>query len=117
MPQRHFTTASRVRWPAAPIFTCYRGKGDLRPMQEVLMEKGGPGSPPFVAFSSSVTTCNQRRNKIAANPQFPNFTIVLRVNVELPVTTAGPPLKKCQAEYCSMYGSSDDRQSIGTITL
>ena len=117
MSQRHFTTASRVRWPAAPIFTCYRGKGDLRPMQEVLDGKGGTWQSPFVAFSSSVTTCNQRRSRIAANPQFPNFTIVLRVSVELPVTTAGPPLKKCQAEYCSMYGSSDDRQSIGTITL
>jgi hypothetical protein len=34
--------------------------------------------------------------------QFPNFTIVLRVSVEFLVTTAGPPLKKCQAEYCSM---------------
>ena len=34
--------------------------------------------------------------------QFANFTIVLRVSVEFPVTTAGPPLKKCQAEYCSM---------------
>ena len=68
-------------------------------------------------ISSSATTRKQRRGRIAADPQFPNFTIELRVSVELLVTTAGPPLKKCQAEYCSMYGSSDDRQSIGTITL
>lgn len=33
---------------------------------------------------------------------FANFTIVLRVSVEFLVTTPGPPLKKCQAEYCSM---------------
>ncbi len=37
---------------AAPIFTCYLGKGDLRPMQGFLHGKGGLGSPPFVAFSS-----------------------------------------------------------------
>ena len=47
----------------------------------------------------------------------PNVTSALRVSVELLVTTAGPPLNMCQAAYCSMYGSSDDRQSIGTITL
>jgi hypothetical protein len=101
----------------APIFSCYRGKGDLRPMQEVLHGKRGTWQSPLCRIFFSVTTCNQRRTRIAADPQFPNFTIVLRVSVELPVTTAGPPLKKCHAEYCSMYGSSDDRQSIGTITL
>jgi hypothetical protein len=31
-----------------------------------------------------------------------NFTIVLRVSVELLVTTAGPPLNMCQAAYCSL---------------
>jgi hypothetical protein len=46
-----------------------------------------------------------------------NFTIELRVSVLLLVTTAGPPLNICQAAYCSMYVSSDDRQSTGTITL
>ena len=49
--------------------------------------------------------------------EYQNFTIVLRVSVVWLVMPAGPPLKKCQAAYCSMYGSSDDRQSIGTITL
>jgi hypothetical protein len=42
------------------------------------------------------------RTIFSARSQFPNFTIVLRVSVEFLVTTAGPPLKKCQAEYCSM---------------
>jgi hypothetical protein len=68
-----------------------------------------------VDFSVEESTAGCTR--IAADPQFPNFTIVLRVNVEFLVTTAGPPLKKCQAEYCSMYVSSDDKQSTGTITL
>ena len=31
-----------------------------------------------------------------------NFTIVLRVSVEFPVTTPGPPLNICQAAYCSL---------------
>jgi len=55
--------------------------------------------------------------KALARFHLPNFTIVLRVSVEFLTTTFGPPLKKCQAEYCSMYGSSDERQSTGTITL
>ena len=46
-----------------------------------------------------------------------NFTVVLRVSVTWLVTMAGPPLKRCQAAYCSMYASSDDKQSIGTTTL
>jgi hypothetical protein len=54
---------------------------------------------------------------ISTERVYQNFTIVLRVSVTWPVTTAGPPLNRCQAAYCSMYGSSDDRQSIGTITL
>ena len=31
-----------------------------------------------------------------------NFTIVLRVTVTWLVIMAGPPLKRCQVEYCSM---------------
>ena len=31
-----------------------------------------------------------------------NLIMVVRVRVELRTTAAGPPLKKCQAEYCSM---------------
>jgi len=85
------------------------------------MEKGDSAVPLLVALACSVDFSVEESTAgctgIAANPQFPNFTIALRVSVELLVTTAGPPLKKCQAEYCSMYGSSDDRQSIGTITL
>ncbi len=36
------------------------------------------------------------------SPHLANFTIVLRVSVELLVTTAGPPLNMCQAAYCSL---------------
>jgi hypothetical protein len=91
------------------------GQNDLDLCQGFHMERGNLGVPPF--GNSGVATRNQRRSRMAADLQFPNFTIVLRVSVELLVTTAGPPLMKCQAEYCSMYGSSDDRQSIGTMTL
>jgi hypothetical protein len=49
--------------------------------------------------------------------KYQNFTIVLRVSVTWLVTTVGPPLKRWNAAYCSIYVSSDDRQSIGTITL
>ena len=52
-----------------------------------------------------------------SSESYQNFTIELRVSVLLLVTTAGPPLNICQAAYCSMYVSSDDRQSTGTITL
>jgi hypothetical protein len=46
-----------------------------------------------------------------------NLIIVLRVIVTWLVTPAGPPLKRWNAAYCSMYVSSEDRQSIGMTTL
>jgi hypothetical protein len=72
-----------------------------------------------LTYNTSAGTRRQQHRLPRCRDYFPppNFTIVLRVSVEFLVTAAGPPLYKCHAEYCSMYASSEDKQSTGTITL
>jgi hypothetical protein len=50
---------------AAPIFTCYLYKGNLRQNARGFYKwKWGTWQSPFFAFSSSVTPCNQRRRRL-----------------------------------------------------
>ncbi len=56
----------------------------------------------FLAVFEGFRRLHQRNSQNRDTIAYQNFTIVLRVSVDCRVTTAGPPLKKCHAEYCSM---------------
>ena len=66
---------------------------------------------------SGVTRRKTHTAKSGCASRLQNFNIELRVMVTWLVTPAGPPMKRWNAAYCSIYVSSDDKQSIGMITL
>src|SRR5690348_11709107 len=58
-----------------------------------------------------------RPSPLELDARYQNLSLVLRVRVLFMVALAGASLDWCEDAYCSLYASSEDCESIGTVTL